>query len=274
MKMIEQNCDQLGFNSQPDETYLKGRKRFKVIACEIVYRELCHLASQSRNRVDVEFLRKGLHDAGKETMGETIQKAINAVDEKSYDAIVLAYGRCNDGVAGLKAGGIPVVIPRAHDCITFFFGSDKAYQEYFSCHPGTYYRTTGWAERGDYQPDGQGKSILGQLGLDRTYDEYVAKYGKENAEYIMATLGSWQQNYEQITYIDMGLPVDEEYGCLAADEARQKNLKFDRVKGDMRLLRALIEGQWDEREFLVVPPGCEVAGDNDGRILTSVSAAK
>ena len=122
---------------------LTGRKRLKLLACEIMYRELCLLVSQSENIIDVEFFRKGLHDAGSETMSQTIQMAINTVPTKDYEAILLAYGRCNNGVVGIKAPDIPLVIPRVHDCISLFFGSRLAYEEYFAQDPGTSFRTTG-----------------------------------------------------------------------------------------------------------------------------------
>ena len=103
---------------------------------------MCRLAAQCDHVVDVEFLRKGLHDAGQGTMLENIQRAVDEVSAQTYDAILLGYGRCNNGIAGLRANDLPLVIPRAHDCITFFFGGRDRYEEYFFQNPGTYYRTT------------------------------------------------------------------------------------------------------------------------------------
>ena len=175
------------------------QKRLKLISCEIIYREICLLVSQSKHVIDVEFLRKGLHDAGHEKMSQTIQNSINNADKDGYDAILMGYGLCNNGIVDIQAVNTPLIIPRAHDCITFFFGSRDEYEKYFSQNPGTYYRTTGWTERNDHQDD----SIMHQLGLDHTYDEYVSKYGKENAEYILQSLGKWEYNYNYLVYIDL-----------------------------------------------------------------------
>ena len=112
---------------------------------------------------------------------------------------------------------------------------------------------------------------MSQLGLDLTYEEYVAKYGKENADFIMETLGGWEKNYKYLTYIDMGLPLDEEYADLARQEAQKKDLEFQRLPGDMRLLQNLLAGDWGEQEFLVVKPGEKIASDNEGRVLVSIS---
>jgi len=197
--------------STTDAKKLPGQKRYKLIACEIIYREACLVAGESENIVDVEFLRKGLHDAEQDKMRQGIQEAINNVAKDTYDAILLGYARCNDGVVGLESRDVPLVIPRAHDCITLFFGSKQEFEKYFSQFPGTYYRTTGWTERDYYDSD----SIMTQLGLDRTFEQYAAQYGRDNAKYIMESMGHWPQNYQYITYIDMGLPLDDQYAKLA-----------------------------------------------------------
>ena len=250
-------------DSRAELAVLPGQRRYKLISCEIIFREACLLAAQSEHVVDVEFLRKGLHDAGKETMLATIQEAVSGVSADDYDAVLLGYGRCNDGLVGLTAGELPVVLPRAHDCITFFFGSCRAYQEFFSESPGTYFRTTGWTERGAGDDD----SVMAQLGLNRTYDDYVAQYGEENAKFIMESMGGWTENYKYLAYIEMGLELDEKYAQLAREEARERGWEFRLLKGDLRLLRALVGGQWDEDEFLVVQPGERVVADDDGGVV-------
>ena len=65
-----------------------------------------------------------------------------------HDAVALAYGLCNNGLAGLEARRVPLVLLRAHDCITAFLGSRDRYARYFEDRPGTYFETTGWLERG------------------------------------------------------------------------------------------------------------------------------
>ena len=250
----------------PDLQNRSKGKRYKLISCEIIYREMCLLAAQSEHIVDAQFLRKGLHDAGAQEMQADLQEAINAVPQDTYDAILLGYARCSDGVVGLAAPNIPLVIPRAHDCITFFFGSRVAYDGYFNSSPGTYFRTTGWTERASQDDD----SIMHELGLGRTYAEYAAKYGPDNAKYIMETIGGWEVNYKCLAYIDMGLPPDEQYAQLAREEARARDLEFRLLKGDMSLLGKLINGPWDPAEFLVVQPGQKIISDDEGAILTAV----
>ena len=111
--------------------------RLRIVACEIFFRELCHLAARSARKVDVEFLPKGLHDQGGGAMRERLQAAIDATDPGRHDAVALAYGLCNNGLVGLRARALPLVLLRAHDCITAFLGSRARYARYFDERPGT-----------------------------------------------------------------------------------------------------------------------------------------
>ena len=109
---------------------LSGETKLKFIGCEIIYREACYLAAIGPNLVDVQFLRKALHNLQTPDMVACVQAAVDAVDPAAgYETILLGYARCNDGLAGVTAKDIPLVIPRAHDCITLFFGSRRAYRE-------------------------------------------------------------------------------------------------------------------------------------------------
>ena len=111
--------------------------RYRLIACEVMFRECAAAMANCKAIVDPEFLPKGLHDIGEAGMCSRIQSAIDATDPTSYDAILLAYGLCNNGVRGLHATR-PLVLPRAHDCITLLLGSRHRYAEYFAANPGKY----------------------------------------------------------------------------------------------------------------------------------------
>jgi len=248
------------------------QRRFKFIGCEIVYREACHLAAASPHQVDVEFLRKGLHDLERADMTAKIQATIDAVDASQYEAVLLGYARCNDGLVGVRARQLPLVMPRAHDCITFFFGSRAGYQAYFDEHPGTYYLTTGWAERnlygtGDYAKPAYGKTgVMAKLGLTGTYEEMVAQYGKENADFILESLGDWRANYSNCLYLSMGVCDETPFVEQARAEAAKHHWRFEERPGDMGLLKKLFWANWDD-DFLVVPPGAAITARNDHNVV-------
>jgi hypothetical protein len=247
-------------------------KKLKFIGCEIIYREACYLAATGPHMVDVEFLRKGLHDLETADMLRRVQQAVDAVDPAAgYEAILLGYGRCNDGLVGLTARGIPLVVPRVHDCITFFFGSRGAFTEYFENNPGTFYMTTGWSERNT--PTGEDPSkqygqtgVMGKLGLSQSYEELVSKYGKENADFIRESLGDWKKNYSRYLYLKMGICDETGYIDATQKLANDRNWAFELRDGQWTLLKKLFAGQWDD-DFVIVPPGGSIIARNDERVL-------
>ncbi len=238
--------------------------RLHVIACEIVFREMSLLAARSHNIVDVTFMPKGLHDIETGDMVAKLQAEIDSTDAKVYDAVCLAYGLCNNGTVGLRAPEVPLVIPRAHDCITFFLGSKERYRQEFDACPGTYYRTVGWLERDFAAVDGRRAD---RMGTNFSKEELVAKYGEEMAEYILSQTTGWVRNYTRLAYIDTGVAEFPEYQVQAEEEATGRGWRFEKLAGDLSLLRKLTEGQWDDEAFLVIQPGKSLAASYDDNIL-------
>lgn len=244
---------------------MKRFKRFKVIACEILFREVCYCAAHSRQSVDLTFLPKALHDIGASPMSEQLQAAIDAVDSSAYDAILLVYGLCNNGICNLRST-LPLVIPRAHDCITLLLGSRERYQQLFDHYPGTYYQSTGWIERA-VDPGSQPNSITAQLGIKCDYQAYIAKYGAENARYLMDMLGDWLKHYNRLVYIDTGFGDFETYARATQVTAEERGWAYERVQGSTALLQQLLNGEWNARDFLVVPPNTAIQPTYDNSII-------
>ncbi len=231
-------------------------KRFKLITCEIFFREICFCLSQTKNIIDVVFMPKGLHDIGEKPMVSRLQEEIDKTDYSKYEAILLGYGLCNNGIRGLHAE-IPLVVPRAHDCIALLMGSRKKYDEYFNQNPGTYFKSTGWIERDTNLHENE-MSITSQLGMNRTYQEYVDQFGEEHARYLMDTLGDWFRNYKKIAYIDTQIGYFTEYKNITKKMAEEKGWEYDEISGSTVLLMKLLNGEWDSNDFLVVPSGKQI----------------
>ena len=239
----------------------------KLIACEVMYREFCHVIASAPHTIDIEFVLKGLHDLGAEPMRERLQEVVDRVPPDTYQAILLGYALCNNGVVGLTARHTPLVIPRAHDCITLFLGSKERYDQYFYDNPGVYFTTSGWIERGAVASELASQTVQRRTGMDSSYEELVAKYGEENAQYLWETLCNTLRNYSQYTYIEMGIEPDDRFERQTREDAQRRGWSVEKVAGDMRLFRALVSGDWDEREFLVVPPGCRIVAQVDEHIV-------
>jgi hypothetical protein len=238
--------------------------RLKVISCEVLFREIAQLAARSPNQVDLEFLPKGLHDMRSVKMRDRLQETLDAVDATKYDAVVFGYALCGNGLVGLTARSLPVVLPRAHDCITFFMGSRRRYNDYFIQNPGVYFKTTGWIERGN----SGGQQLFGD---SLEYDRLVEKYGEDNAQYLMRELHAYKKTYHQFTYIDMGLDPEDQFVQITRQEAQSRGWRFEKIDGDISLLKKLIDGEWDD-DFLVVPPGSHIVATHDEEIIRAEHA--
>lgn len=243
--------------------------RLKLISCEIFYREMSAALARSEHQVDVEFLSKGLHDHPLTEMRRRLQEAVDAVDPELYDAVLMGYGLCGTGLAGLTARSIPVVLPRAHDCITLFLGARERYLEYFQNNPGVYFKTTGWIERGEGLRQLGADTIQGRTGVGCNLDELVAKYGEENGRYLYEELGNHTRHYGKLAFIEMGVEPDDRFERQVREEAADRDWKYEKLRGDMSLIERLVGGRWDEKDFLVLSPGMRVVARHDEAILAA-----
>jgi len=239
--------------------------KFKVLACEVFTREIEHLRNDCPHELDISFLPKGLHDLGQEKMLARMQEQVDEVSGKGFDAILLVYGLCNNGISGLTSRDTKLIVPRAHDCITLFLGGRSEYKQEFEGNPGTYYRTTGWIEH--ESPDGAGDETIQQkLGLFMAYEELVEKYGEDNAKYIQETMGSGVQHYSRIAFIEMGVPGEEPFIQMSRKEAEDKEWSFELLHGSMKLLIKLTNADWDQ-DFLIIEPGQTLAATHDDSVI-------
>jgi len=242
----------------------------KVIACEIAARELYFTAARSPHLIDLELLTQGYHDTPAKGR-DAIQERINAVPAGKYEAIVLGYGLCSNILAGLTTPHTRLVIPRAHDCITFFLGSKERYQQCFSERPGTYYYTSGWLEcarrRGLEFSAWAGVSLPAGSNLvpKAPYEEWVRKYGEDQAKYLLEEMGRWSAAYSHGTLIDFDfskpLKLDEEVKRICRD----KGWKYSELPGSLDLLEKLLGGDWTGS--LVVQPGQKVVATYDDQVI-------
>jgi len=238
--------------------------RLFCLACEVLARPLYLSAARSPHIVDIALLRRGLHDDPADLRAQ-LQARVDEASKDGYDAIVMGYGLCGQATAGLTARGTPLVIPRAHDCITLFLGSRDRYDQEFEANSGTYWYALDYIER----DDGAGGSLaLGAAGagLDADYEEYVLKYGKDNADYLMEVMGAWQKHYKRAALIDLGVGDISAVAARARSDADRRGWVFEKVAGDMVLLRRLVEGDWQD-DFLVLQPGQRLAMTYDHAVI-------
>ena len=239
--------------------------RLRCISCEALARPTYLCAARSRHVVDVSLLHVGLHDDPPD-LRTRLQAEIDATGP-GYDAIVLVYGLCGGATAGLTARNIPVVVPRAHDCITMFLGSRERYNREFTAHTGTYWYSQDFIERDD---EVGGMSLGVGAGTDAewqaTYQAYVAKYGRKNADYLMETLGAWRDHYDRAVFIDMAVGDPAAVEARARNDATRRKWAFERMAGNLALITRLLDGEWDE-DFLVLAPEQRLAMAYDDGVI-------
>ena len=240
--------------------------RLKLISCEIFYREMCAAVARSPHLVDLEFLPKGLHDIGSAKMSARLQEAVDAVDAERYEAVLLGYALCGTGLVGLTARAIPLVLPRAHDCITLLLGSRERYAEFAVEHPGTYFLSSGWIERSGTEDSERQLTPLLTTGPSVVFDDLVAKYGEDNAKFLWNELYGPSKYYTSIAFIPMGVEPTEHFRRIAMERAESRGISFQELKGDMTLLERLVNGPWDD-DFQVFRPGETIRPTYDEAII-------
>lgn len=237
----------------------------KVIACEVFTREVCHCVARGPHAVDLEFTAKNAHDEP-HLLRALLQERIDAAHTsgRAYDAVVLCLGICGNASVGLVSRGIPLIIPRAHDCCTIFLGSKERFKEHFGDNPSTPFSSVGYLEHGGPYARTADASLLQCLGLDRSYDEYVNEYGEENARYIWDSMQP-KQSAEQnrVVFIDIPEFADTPYADDCRRQAEADGKEFVMLKGSLRLIKKLIYGDWDNADIAVFPPGTSVAAVYD-----------
>jgi len=209
--------------------------KIKIIACETVADELRSLIPEG---VPYKFLEFGLH-CTPELLHATLQEEIDSTPQ-DVDTILLGYGMCSKGTLGLEARRFRLVIPKLDDCIGLYLGSRAEYNRQHMLAPGTFYLTKGWIECGD-----------------DPYSEYlkmVDKYGHEKA---YRAEKRFIVNYSRLLLISTGNHSMEKYRDYAKRVADFFDLAFEEIPGSDRLIKMLMEGDWNN-EFVIVEPGGRV----------------
>lgn len=241
--------------------------RYKLISCAVLFRECYSCAAKADNLIDVQIIEQGLHDVGKEKMTARLQQEIDKVDCEKYDAILLGYGLCNNGIVGLKSK-LPLVIPRGHDCITILLGSRKKYQSYFDANPGTFFQSAGWIEQAKDNLSNP-ESTTRQMGM-MSNEEYVEQFGEEYAKYIMESLGGGLNSYKSFTYIDTKVGDQNKLKQHAKENAKENDWTYRELEGNTDLLQKMMNGNWNDDEFLVVQPGETIEASYSEKVINRV----
>ena len=238
--------------------------RLKLISCQVFCREIAAVMRDSPHEIEVEFLSKGLHEIPCAEMCLRIQHSVDRA--AGFSAVLLAYGFCNHGIAGLRATSVPLVLMRAHDCIDVLLGRSRASQ-YREQNPGAYFQSTGWIEHRRNPAELESLSIAHRHGLYASHEALASRFGEESAAYLREALGGHTKHYSRLAYIHSGTARDDACASQTEAEAARRGWAFDRLPADLGLLRRLVQGGWNDAEFLIVQPGQTVAASYDNQLI-------
>lgn len=205
-----------------------------IIACATVAEELRIMGADPERLVELEF---GLH-VYPDRLHEELQRRIEEVPGE--EDVVLGYGLCSNALVGLRSARHRLVVPRVDDCIALFLGSREEYLRCMREEPGTYYLTKGWIKAAEYPL--------------RDYARLAERYGEETALRVARAV---MANYKRVVLINTGNYALEECREAARSMAETLGLAFQELPGSNRMLRMMLEGDWN-REFLVVERGCGI----------------
>jgi hypothetical protein len=234
-----------------------SRPRLLLVACRVFERELEVLARSAKTEMHLHYIEIALHEQPGAQLRAALQEEINFVPEEDYDAVGLGYGLCNRGLVDLKACGLPVVIPRAHDCLGMLLGSSKRYLAELEKEPGTYFQSAGWIEH--IPADRMIRPMAAGGDMSAKKEEFVAKFGEEAAQFLMEEYANFTKHYKRLAFISTPVANVDERERKAEEIAKLQGWKFERLPGDMGWLRRLVDGEWDEKGFLVLKPHQKVA---------------
>jgi len=213
-----------------------NQPRLLVLSCAVMEKEIRQFEN---GQVELRIFDYGLHRTP-ENMAKALQGEIDQIPEDDYDEIVLGYGLCSNGIVGIHSKRHTLIIPRIHDCIALFLGSLESYRNQSAEHPGTYYLTPGWIEKGE-------------TPLSK-YGSYAKSYGEETAKWV---LHEEMKNYTRIAFINTGVCEIDSYRKIAQRNAEFLNLSFQELEGCPTFFRELVRGPWG-KNFLIIEKGHSV----------------
>jgi len=239
-----------------------AKHRIAVIACGVLQWDIERLRPRLRGGEPVVRILPGQLHNDPHQLRALLQAQIDELDaDESLRGIVLAYGICGRGTIRLQARRLPLVLPRAQDCIGILLGSHGRHMEQFSRYPGTRYLSQGWYESSRSERNtaryhtARNDSLYGP-----TYEDLEKRYGADNARFIAEFRESWKRNYRRSAYIHF----DGEHEQTPAAEAsralaEELGWEHETLPGDDTLLFAMLNGDWSDPRLVVIPPGHKTA---------------
>lgn len=226
------------------------KTNYALLACDVFKEELVAFGGAKPPWVRAEYLEMGLHDQPDKLRVE-VQAAIARLEvDPKIEYVVLAYGLCGNGLLGIQAERCPLVLPRAHDCVSILLGGMESHSAVLKENSGTYFYTPGWV-RGKRVPGPDREAYLREIYGGRYPDD------EEMVDDLVEADASTFVHHNCAAYVDVTANAGAENYCK--DCAKHLGWNFRRLKGDPSMLRNLITGDWTADRYLIIQPGHQIA---------------
>lgn len=208
-----------------------------VISCKTVENELLAVMKELNCGYTVHWLESALHNVPMQ-LNARLQSILDSCGE--YDTALFAMSYCGNSLIGLYSGNHRLVIPRCDDCITLLLGSVQRRQSISA----TYFMTEGW--------------LSGEHNLWWEYQHCIDKYGEKRGRRIFSVMLA---HYKNLALLDTGCFDKNAAQAQMLPMAQTLGLEYTCIEGTLHYLQDLLNGNWDESRFLIVPPHTTISAD-------------
>lgn len=208
-----------------------------IIACSTMKDEISYVLKENNIDIPVIYGQSGLHSKP-ENLKKFVQKTIDRFDDVDY--ILLGYGLCGTGLAGISSKKATLIFPQYHDCIAIMLGSNARYRANLGEETAAMFYTNGWM-----------RYLKPKKAF---YEDLIPRMGEIKATRYSKLVF---KNYKRIAMVETGAYDAESLFKEITEQAEFFNLEACKMKGTVDVLRNLVQGKWDEN-FQIVPPGKEI----------------
>lgn len=228
-----------------------------VLACEVLKPEMDMLAREMANPPEIIYLSQRLHDFP-DKLRAGVQEKLDEIENTrpEIELIIMGYGLCGRGLAGVTTRKAILLYPRLHDCIPLLLGHDEKEGALSTREGTTYWSSPGWLD-----------SFLREYHLtDMRFRKYAEKFGEKRASKMVAAEDALLNTYKTLCHVQWdGMPAS--YQEEAKQVARAVGLEFSQKSGNAAYVRNLLAGARNEDQFVLVAPGQTIDMDPDGSII-------
>ena len=204
-----------------------------IVACETLKDELNLVMKNMDCALPVVWVDSSNHSRP-DKLRLSMQEALDNLSPQ-YNTALLLFGFCGNAMVGIQSGRFTLVLPKAADCIPLFIGSREERDSYGN---DTYFFTGGYLDSTD--------------GITKDAVRLLERYGEKRG---LSILKQMLCHYRSFALIDTGTYNVADVRSRVEKIALLLDIPVKIIPGNLRLIAALLSGNWNDNEFLIVEPG-------------------